>query len=126
MEEVKSISKIAEMSVIKVAKYLDLNTCFETSSDKYGKSVCLKGEERLIAICRQNNSDNYINAISGKELYKKETFNKKGIELLFIRNQINPYSQFHNEFIPSLSIVDVMMFNDKKIIASFLNNYELE
>ena len=35
------------------------------------------------------------------------------------------YNQFDNEFIPNLSIIDVLMFNSKEQIQRMLNNYEL-
>ena len=55
----------------------------------------------------------YVNAIGGMELYSKETFTEKGIELKFIQSKPFEYSQFGNEFVPWLSIVDVMMFNSR-------------
>jgi hypothetical protein len=41
--------------------------------------------------------------------------------------QSNPifYSQFKNEFIPWLSIIDVMMFNPPEQIRDFLSQYDL-
>ena len=35
------------------------------------------------------------------------------------------YVQFNNEFVPYLSIIDVMMFNDPSAIKAMLNSYEL-
>ncbi|MCK4826994.1 WbqC family protein, partial [bacterium] len=33
------------------------------------------------------------------------------------------YKQFDNEFVPWLSIIDVMMFNSKERIKEYLNYY---
>jgi len=126
MNETKSISKIAEISVKMVSNYLNLSTFFITSSEKYSYTQNLYREKRLIDICQENGANIYINSSSGKILYNHESFKENGIKLFFIKNNINTYKQFNNDFIPRLSIIDVMMFNDKKTITEFLNNYEIE
>ena len=35
------------------------------------------------------------------------------------------YPQFKNEFVPNLSIIDVMMFNSPENIRRLLSSYEL-
>lgn len=119
------ISEIAAMSVIKTSEYLDLKTIFEISSEEYYDTKDFERAERLIKICKLNNTDTYINAVGGKELYKKETFIKNKINLFFLKSKIIEYEQFGNEFIPYLSIIDVMMFNSPEEIQEMLNQYEL-
>ena len=36
------------------------------------------------------------------------------------------YKQLNNEFVPSLSIIDVMMFNSKEQISELLLRYTIE
>jgi hypothetical protein len=36
------------------------------------------------------------------------------------------YKQFNNEFIPYLSIIDIMMFNSREGIKEMLEKYKLE
>ena len=115
------ISEIAIISVIKTSEYLGLKTVFEISSDKYYETKSLEKSERLIKICKLNNTDTYINSIGGKELYKKETFIKDKIDLFFLQSKITEYEQFGNDFIPYLSIIDVMMFNSPVEIQEMLN-----
>lgn len=85
----------------------------------------LKKQDRVIETCRQLNTGVYINAIGGLELYDKETFAENGIELKFIQSKSIEYKQFQNEFVPGLSIIDIMMFNSKEEIKNLLNMYEL-
>jgi hypothetical protein len=59
------------------------------------------------------------------KLYNKEDFKANGIELLYHRMKPITYPQFDNDFIPSLSIMDVVMFNDRPAIKSFLNEFDL-
>lgn len=79
--------------------------------------------ERII--CKTFYSNTYINAIGGVKLYPKEWSAEKGIELKFIKSKPIEYKQFANEFVPWLSIMDVLMFNSVEQVRQFLNYYEM-
>lgn len=85
----------------------------------------LRGQDKVIAICKALGADQYINAIGGSDLYSKDLFQKRGVRLNFIKSREIVYSQFQNEFVPWLSIIDVMMFNPTAIIQEFLNQYDI-
>jgi len=119
-----TISEMAIESVKSVSRYLGLNTEFILSSETY-ENKGMERQERLIDICKIEKANHYINALGGQELYKKEDFKKEGIQLDFIKTQPITYKQFNNEFVPWLSIIDVLMFNSKEEIAEMLNKYEL-
>jgi hypothetical protein len=120
------ISKITGMSLIKVARYLKINTVFEYSSEKYEETKGIQKEDRLIQICKKNNAHIYINSFNGKNLYSKKYFKKNNIELFFLQNQVNSYIQYNNAFIPNLSIIDVLMFNSISNIKKMILKYNLE
>lgn len=80
----------------------------------------LKAEEKVIAICKALNAETYLNPIGGIELYNKEHFLNEGIKLNFIKANNCIYKQLNNEFIPFLSIIDVMMFNSKEEIKRMI------
>ena len=119
------ICELAIHSVIQVSKYLNINTLFETSSIHYAGTKKLERSERLKEICRINNASQYINPIGGVELYGKDDFAPIGVNLCFIKSKDIRYAQNKNEFVPLLSIIDVMMFNSVQDISEMLNNYEL-
>lgn len=85
----------------------------------------LRGQDRVIAINKALGADTYINAIGGQSLYERQAFAEQGIELRFQRSMPIEYPQFDAPFVPWLSIVDVMMFNDKHAIHGYLERYEL-
>lgn len=119
------ISDFAIDSVKKVTAYLALNCSFSKSSDNYNNFE-LKAADRLIDICKHEGIKNYINPIGGEKLYDKNYFKKHNINLFFLEASQIEYKQFTNDFVPSLSIIDAMMFNDpKKIKNDFLNRYKL-
>jgi hypothetical protein len=112
-------------SIIKICDYLDITTQIVRSSEiiiDHG----LKSEKKVISICNTFNTPIYINSIGGMELYSKEEFEKNSIELFFLETQKTEYKQFDHDFIPWLSIIDVLMFNSKDQIKCFLNNYKLK
>jgi hypothetical protein len=85
----------------------------------------LKSQDKVLAICKNLNADIYINAIGGQDLYIEEAFRNKGIELRFIKTKPIEYRQFNNEFVPYLSIIDVMMFNSVDEIKLMIDKYKL-
>tara|TARA_B110000285_G_C14612547_1_gene375583 strand:- start:212 stop:505 length:294 start_codon:yes stop_codon:yes gene_type:complete len=89
------------------------------------KNNDLKGQDKIIEICKIIEADNYINAIGGMALYNKDFFLRQNISLNFIKTTPIIYSQFNNEFTPWLSIIDVMMFNAPERIKDHLCQYEL-
>jgi hypothetical protein len=120
----KNLAKFLGNSLIKIADYLGMETTFLYSSE-IEKNNDLKFDERIFEICRKIGSDHYINAIGGKELYSKDDFAREGIKLNFIDTKEIEYKQFDKEFVPNLSIIDVMMFNSKEECKELLQQYEL-
>ncbi|PWJ95854.1 WbqC-like protein [Oceanotoga teriensis] len=108
-----------------IKEYLGIKTEIIISSE-IEMNHNLKAEERVIETCKKMEADHYINPIGGTELYNKEDFKKEEIKLNFIKTNDIKYKQFNNEFIPNLSIIDVMMFNSKEEIKDMLEKYTLE
>ena len=123
--ETTYINELAIESVKAVSKYLDIKTYFERSSEIYEDTKGMEKAARLKEICRLNNAPEYHNPIGGTELYFKEDFAKANIDLKFIKTDEITYKQFKNDFVPNLSILDLMMFNSKEQIKEFLDRYEL-
>lgn len=118
------IDELAMESIKEVSRFLDLKTHFVESKDRYANEELKKGD-RLIDICLRENIDSYINALGGQEIYTKEYFKERGVNLQFIKTGLVTYSQFDNEFVPWLSIIDVLMFNEREKISTYLLNFEL-
>ena len=76
-------------------------------------------------ICQRLDTSHYTNAIGGQELYSREAFKAKGLGLNFVQTELVEYKQFDNEFVPYLSIIDIMMFNSIKDIQNMLSQYKL-
>lgn len=81
----------------------------------------LRSEKKVITLCKQRKASTYINPIGGLDFYSNKIFHEEGIDLQFIKMHPFVYKQYGNDFIPFLSIIDVMMFNTKEEIKHFLN-----
>lgn len=119
------ISEMAIESVLLISKYLDLNTKFEISSETFSDNADLLKEKRLIQICKNLNATHYINPIGGMDLYQKEDFKNESITLSFLKSNTIEYTQFNNDFVPWLSIIDVVMFNSINDTKNLLNEFRL-
>lgn len=109
-------------AIVKTCDHLGITTEIRISS---GIAIdhSLKNQDKVLALCGAVGASTYVNAIGGVELYAREAFREKGIELKFIRPKPFEYAQFGNEFVPWLSIIDVMMFNSTDVIKSCLDSY---
>ena len=120
----KNLFEYIYYSINLVRNYLGIDTKIVISS-KVEIDHSLKAEEKILAICKAEQASTYINAIGGTELYNKEEFKNNGVNLQFIKSKDIEYRQFDNTFVPWLSIIDVMMFNDRDRIKEMLQQYEL-
>ena len=119
-----NLFKFIYNSIISVNNYLEIKTPIVISST-IDINHTSKSQDKVLSLCKSQNADIYINTIGGVELYDKETFKQNNIELNFIKSNLIQYKQFKNEFIPWLSIIDIMMFNSKEQIKEYLNKYTL-
>lgn len=94
----------------KICHYLSIHTKLLTSSSLDFDNT-LKSANKVLDICKSIKATDYINPIGGLELYDREFFQNEGLKLSFIKSKPLVYKQFGNEFIPFLSIIDVLMFN---------------
>ena len=121
--ENKNLGLFLMNSFQNICNYLDIQTELILSSN-LEKDNSLKGEKKVLHICNLLEAKTYTNAIGGQELYSKEEFAQYGIDLKFIKMDSDiAYPQFSKEFVPNLSIIDVLMHNGKEGTKSLLNRY---
>lgn len=128
-----TVATYLEYEIRTLAEYMGIDTKIVLSSCIKGKKEGLKGEDKILNICemvganRKHGGITYVNASSGEKLYHKERFYEKGIDLLFIKDKSTVrYSQIgRSEFVPSLSIIDVLMNCSLDEIRKLLSDYQL-
>ena len=83
----------------------------------------LKGQDRVIAICKALGATEYINPEGGTDLYSRTAFSKEDIELKFLQSRPLEYPQNREPFLPRLSIIDVLMFNSRELVTQLIQQH---
>ena len=74
----------------------------------------------VLSICKELSATEYISGLGSKDYLDLGSFNRHSIEVKFLES-INPsYKQIHGEFIPDLSLIDMLMNVSKKNIKSYM------
>lgn len=107
-----------------VARYIGIDSEIVGTSRQFDCEEAV-GQERIIRICKLMGADHYINPIGGADLYDRDRFYVENIELSFLTPCIQPYLQGSDSFIPNLSILDVLMFNEPKQVNAMLKQAEI-
>jgi len=123
MHDEKNLFSFIFNSLRQINQYLDIKTPLIVSSS-IPINHDLKAGNKVIELCKARKASTYINPIGGVELYSKEEFKNEGFELQFLKANNTTYPQFKNDFVPFLSIIDVMMFNSKKDFKSMLQSFK--
>lgn len=128
MSDEVNLFKFLFNNIKNINEYLGIKTAMTISSD-IDIDHTLKSTDKVLAICENRGADTYINAAGGVDLYDKNDFKKHGINLTFINSEPIVYYQFSKalrEFVPWLSIIDVIMFNSKETVREYLDLYSLK
>lgn len=110
--EEPSLSALARESVMATARYLGLDAEFVISTGRYDNEN-LRGSDRILDICLQEKAVEYHNLPGGMTLYSSKEFASAGVDLHFVQPRLSEYLQLAPPFKPGLSILDVLMFNDR-------------
>ncbi|MEP6727682.1 MAG: WbqC family protein [Bacteroidota bacterium] len=126
-KEYNLIGELTADSISKLSGLFDLSTDFVFSSALNYRDVNANGgQDKIVRICELLNADRYINPQNGMDMYDETAFQQKKIDLKFIFMDDIKYDQFNKDnFSASLSILDVMMFNDIDKIKELLKQYKL-
>jgi len=118
------LSDFLHRHFVRMFEYLGLSAKLLRSSEM-AKDSELKAQERIVDICRRVGAKVYINAVGGQQLYDRERFQAENMDLKFIKMRPAAYPQFKADFVPGLSIIDVLMFNDRERARALLGEYDL-
>lgn len=115
----QDIGTMAKTSIMTVCDYLGIATKFVQSSTIYD-NASLSSTDRVLDICVKEHASDYYNLPGGRALYGDDEFAQRQVALHFIQPHLIPYPQFAAQFQPGLSIVDILMFNDRERASSMI------
>lgn len=112
-------------ALVATCRHIGIDTPITISSTLEARHD-LQAQDKVIALCKAAGASIYVNPIGGTELYSHDDFARHGMDLRFLRSALNPYPQFGNDFVPGLSILDVLMFNSpERVLQMVRTDYEL-
>ena len=118
------ISKFNAHVLMKTAKLLDLNFRIQFCSElNINLDSNLNAQEQILHLCEVLGAKEYGNLPGGINLYHPEDFRKRNIKLTFHKLPPLVYSTSPYTFEPSLSIVDLLMWNRPQTIKGHLDSY---
>lgn len=119
----RSISGVCRASIESIFNYLGISKEIYLSSEiEYDREA--SAADRLVEITTNFGGRIYVNSPGGMALYEKEYFQSKGIELSFIKMRNVSYKQSAHEYVPNLSMIDVVMWNSKPDVIKYLSQYD--
>lgn len=111
-------------SIKVVSRRLDIGTRLIVSSE-LGDTTDRQGQARVLKICDLLEATEYVNPAGGRDLYDAEVFSSHGVDLRFHHIGQICYCQFGADFIPNLSIIDVLMFNGVEEARDLLSHCDI-
>jgi hypothetical protein len=124
MQTEKNLARLLYYQLLRICDYLCLSPKWHISSE-IEKDSTLRGQDKILSICEKLGATHYINVSGGRALYDHESFATNGLKLSFIQPREVTYPQLGKKFLPHLSIIDVMMFNDREQCARLVEQYDL-
>ena len=128
--EETNVSTFNKNQLKMICDYLKIETKFIDSSNWEIDKSLLNGSTQERAVkklikLKKIGINHFINPIGGERMYDKKFFKQNGLDLSFLKTNKITYTQFDKEFVPNLSIIDVMMFNSSKMIKEMLDKYKM-
>ena len=122
----KNIAGINFAIICKICEALgEKKEIYLSSSKNFDYQNVENAGEWALRIAEQLGAEEYINPVSGAGLFNPGKFASAHIKLSFLKSHEIVYDR-RGTFEPSLSIIDVMMFNGIKKTQEFLSCYSLK
>lgn len=124
--EAQSLSNLAINSIKITSEYLGIDKKFDIFSEMGMNDIKVNApDEWALYITKRMGYDTYINPPGGKEFFNSMKYEQEKINLFFLEQEIIPYKQIYGDFIPGLSIIDVLMFCNIKEINDMMNCFKM-
>jgi hypothetical protein len=122
--EERSIARLNVNILEKVCNALDIHFDYSYSSEMdVTRDPSLKKLDMAAAIYKSLGATKYINLPGGRDLYGEQPFRQRGMDVEFRNLPALEYSCSGYEFIPNLSIIDVLMWNAPEEVKEHLEKH---
>ena len=109
-----NLARLVTRMIKKTAMYLEIQTPIEVQSDmNLQLGEVQHAGQWALRISEALGATEYINPYGGAGIFKERDFEEASIKLSFHSPNFQHYIQRRDGFIPGLSIIDVLMWNNK-------------
>lgn len=111
-------------STKEICNYIGIKLTYDVASNiAFNKDQIQEAGDWALELSKTLDATHYINPYGGYALFDEDKYNLNGIDIKFIRSNLTPYKQsWRKTFQSGLSIIDVLMFNDKESAREILKN----
>ena len=125
-EEYNNLSDFNIKSIKSVCSYLGIKKDFDVFSQMKINVPCInEPDEWALYITKAVGGESYVNPPGGQTFFRRNKYKEQNINLEFLQSNCPVYIQRIGYFVPGLSIIDVMMFYEKKEIVNMLNDFKI-
>ena len=120
----RNLALFTENALRCLCAYMNIRTPIYRGSS-LGLPAKMEMQDRVIQITHRMDGELYLNPIGGMDLYCPARFRADGLLLRFLRMDDIAYPQLKHPFVPSLSIIDVLMFNSREALKDLLQCFSV-
>jgi hypothetical protein len=121
----KEITSLNVLALEKISEYIGISFDYKifSQTEMDFSSAIKEAGDWALQISKYYNANMYINPYGGKDIFNIESFQNEGIDIKFLKNNLDSYNQKKNKFEPGLSIIDVLMFNSPFETQKLIDSY---
>ncbi|MFP5080822.1 WbqC family protein [Pedobacter sp. JCM 36344] len=124
--QTESIVELNEHILKTTCKYLNIDLDIATFSNLDLQIEDVQApDEWALNISLAMGFETYINPPGGMDFFNREKYHDHGVDLIFLSNNMQKYSQMRTSFENGLSIIDLMMFNNVDNINLIIDDITL-
>lgn len=124
LHEDRNLAHLLHLQLRTMCDHIGIKNNFIFASDLKMKGS-IKGQERLIEICKFLGASEYVNLPGGRSLYSAEGFKESGIKLLFINSKARLDRVRGGISHGPLSVIDTVMRLNAEAVRGVVSTYSL-
>lgn len=113
-----NIAEFNELALRSCCSLLRIHTPIVRASE-WAPVSHAKGQDRVLETIRAIGGTRYLNPVAGGAMYDSVEFANAGYALELLEPELGAYEQLGKPFVPALSILDVLMFNELDTVSAW-------
>ena len=117
-----SLSRLNTSSLCKVCAYLGIKFDYSIFSERSWELGSVEEpDDWALRMSQALGAEEYVNLPGGIELFDRQKYERAGIKLTIRSMHTFEYTCGAREFLPNLSIIDVLMWNKPEVVKAYLD-----